>query len=183
MAPYPLVHVEVARQIALIALFAPKIQRHGGYRACAYQFAHFIYDRLPGVIPSLDRGPQLSALHFARNLRQLAIAGAKTTEEIRASRNVVPPDVCCSDGVELQSAPHLHVFRQRRTGAAKRTNARKITAAGNPQSRLFAGRNKSRPGAKERDPMSRRKAPQHAPVRAFLRAAGTAIEEADGGRR
>src|SRR6266404_8019948 len=128
VAPYPLVHVEVARQIALIVLVAPKIKRHAGYRACAYQFAHFIYDRLSGVIPSLNRRPQLSALHFARNLRQLAIAGAKTTEEVRAARNVVPPDVCSSDGVELQGAPPLHVFRQRGTGAAKSTNAGKIAA-------------------------------------------------------
>ena len=93
MAPDVGVGVKVARQIALIARVAPKVERHAGNRLAAHQLTHLVYHRLPLFVPRLHRTAQCAALHGTGRLRQLAVAANKGTGKVGATGNIAPPDV------------------------------------------------------------------------------------------
>jgi hypothetical protein len=86
----------------------------------ADQFAHFVDDGLALLVPGLDRAAEQAALHLAGDQGQLAVAADEGAGEIRAARNVAPPDVLHAQRVELLRAPVLRLGRQRRARGAQR---------------------------------------------------------------
>ena len=102
------------------------------------------------------------------------MATHKGARKVGTARDVAPPDVG-ANGLELLHPPGLGVGRQGRAGGAQRTHPRQITTARNVQSGFVAVGKVGRACPKKRDFFLRRHAPQNAPVRVFLAAAGVAV--------
>ncbi|MNV26896.1 hypothetical protein D3C71_1180270 [compost metagenome] len=177
------VHVEVARQVAAAVLVAPQKQRHRRDGLRADQLAHRVLHGAALGVPRLHGSAQHAALHLAGHLRHLAVAADEGAAEVGAARDVVPPDIVRTQRLELRRAPLLHLGRQRRAGGAQRADARQVAKVGQRDARLHAVGKKRRARAEKGHPRLGRKAPQHAPVRVVLAAAGVAVVDHAGGAR
>ncbi len=179
MTPHAGIGVEIARQIARVVDVAPEVQRHRWNGLHAHQLADFADDRPALLVPRLDRGTELAALHLAGHFGQLAIAADEGAAEVGATGDVAPPHLGCAGFFHLRRAPALHVFGQRRTGAAQNAHTRQVTALGRDHARLHAIGEVRRAGTEEGDLVLGHEAPQHGPVGLVLAAGRMAVVEAD----
>ena len=177
------VHVEIARQVAAAVLVAPQVERHRRDGLRANQLTHRVLHGAALGIPRFHGGAQHAALHLAGHLGHLAVAADEGAAKVRATRDVVPPDIGCAQRLKLRRAPLLHLGRQRRAGGAQGADAREVAIVGQRDARLHAVGKKRRARAEEGHARLRRKAPQHAPVGVVLAAAGVAVKDDAGGAR
>src|SRR5690606_20827245 len=84
--------VEIARQVALAAVVAPQIERHGRNRLRADQLAHGVQHGPAFGVPGLHRRAEHAALQAAGDLRQFAVAAEEGAGEVGAAGDVGPPD-------------------------------------------------------------------------------------------
>src|SRR6185369_14957681 len=164
MPPHARVRVEVRREIALVALVTPEVQRHRRNGPGAHKLPNLVDHGLALLVPGLDRAAQEAALHFAGYLGQLPVAADEGPREIGAAGDVAPPDIRRADLLELPAAPALRIFRQGRTGHAQCPHAAQVAAGRKINARLHADGEECGAGTEKGDAEVGGETPEHAPV-------------------